>query len=148
MIFSRLGQTQSHQDQTGQPTLKWMFPYQQLRHWEKQTTMPWTSRCGNNLADRFYTFTDYEFFMASSNTVIPIPNWPVNQRIDVPTSTTPPMSETDYNAIDFFLWKQLGRQILIKSNINNINNWLVSNPETGSLWCGAMWCGVYARNPG
>ena len=45
-------------------------------------------------------------------------------------STTVPLNETDYNAMNFSLWKQLGREVLIKSNINN---WLVCHPGTGSL---------------
>ena len=48
----------------------------------------------------------------------------------VPVSTTPSLNETDYNAVNFSLWKKLGRQILIKSNINN---WLVCDPGDGSL---------------
>ena len=32
--------------------------------------------------------------------------------------------------MNFSFWKQLGRQVLIKSNINN---WLVCHPGTGSL---------------
>ena len=50
--------------------------------------------------------------------------------VDVPVSTIPPLSETDYNAINISLWKQLGRQVLIKSNINN---WLICDPVIGSL---------------
>ena len=48
----------------------------------------------------------------------------------VPVSSTPSSNETDYNAVNFSLWKKLGRQILIKSNINN---WLVSDPGNGSV---------------
>ena len=77
-----------------------------------------------------YTFTDYDYFMASSNAVTPRPNWPPNWREDVSISTTPPLSELDYNAMDFSLWKRIGRQVLIKSNINN---WLICDPGTGSL---------------
>ena len=77
-----------------------------------------------------YTFTYYEYFTASSNAVTPRPNWPTNWREDVSISTTPPLSELDYNAMDFSLWKRIGRQVLIKSNINN---WLICDPGTGSL---------------
>ena len=77
-----------------------------------------------------YTFTNYNNFQQASNAITPRPNWPVKKRVDVPVSTTPPLNETDYNAINFSLWKQLGRQVLIKSNINN---WLICNPGTGSL---------------
>ena len=77
-----------------------------------------------------YSFTNYSHFKDDSNAVTPIPNWLVTKRVNVPVSTTPPLNETDYNAINFSLWKQLGRQVLIKSNINN---WLVCQPVTGSL---------------
>ena len=77
-----------------------------------------------------HTFTNYDFFRAVSNAVTPRPNWPANPDVDVPISTTPPLGETDFNAMDFCLWKQLGRQVLIKSNVNN---WLICHPGTGSL---------------
>ncbi|XP_078342422.1 uncharacterized protein LOC144628226 isoform X2 [Oculina patagonica] len=77
-----------------------------------------------------YTFTNYSHFRAKSNAITPRPNWPVNPEVDVPISTNPPLNETDYNAIDFSQWKQLGKQILIKSNINN---WVVCDAGTGSL---------------
>ena len=77
-----------------------------------------------------YTFTNYQNFSNASNAITPRPNWNVKKVADVPVSTTPPLNETDFNAISFPLWKQLGRQILIKSNINN---WLICHPGTGSL---------------
>ncbi|KAJ7355109.1 hypothetical protein OS493_027898 [Desmophyllum pertusum] len=77
-----------------------------------------------------YTFTNYNNFMDNSNAITPRPNWQVRSVVDVPISTTQPLNETDYNAMDFSQWKQLGRQVLIKSNINN---WLVCHPGTGSL---------------
>ena len=77
-----------------------------------------------------YSFTDYNNFIAASNAVTPRPDWPVKPEVNVPVSTTPPLNETDFNAMKFSLWKQLGRQVLIKSNINN---WLVCHPGTGSL---------------
>ncbi|KAL9960603.1 hypothetical protein ACROYT_G034084 [Oculina patagonica] len=76
-----------------------------------------------------YTFTDYENFWTSGNAVTPRPSWPAGNR-DAPLSTTPPLNETDYNAIEFSLWRQFGKEILIKSNINN---WVVCSPDTGSL---------------
>ena len=77
-----------------------------------------------------YTFTNYRNFKHPSNAITPRPNWPANSEVNVPISTTAPLSETDYNAINFSLWRQLGRQVLIKSNINN---WLICHPVTGSL---------------
>ena len=66
-----------------------------------------------------YSFTNYSHFNSKSNAITPRPNWPVRSEVDVLISTTPPLNETDYNAMNFSLWKQLGRQVLIKSNINN-----------------------------
>ena len=77
-----------------------------------------------------YSFTNYSHFNNKSNAITPRPNWPVRSEVDVPISATPPLNETDYNAMNFSLWKQLGRQVLIKSNINN---WLVCHPGDGSL---------------
>ena len=91
-----------------------------------------------------YTFTNYLNFSHASNAITPRPNWPVKKKLDVSVSTTPPLNETDYNAINFTLWKQLGRQVLIKSNINN---WLVCHPVNGSLdWqFGKVNCQVIRR---
>ena len=83
----------------------------------------WTLVCS-------YRFTNYSHFTDVSNAVTPRPNWLVEQDADVANSTTPPLRETDYNAINFSLWKQLGSQVLVKSNINN---WLVCHPKSGSL---------------
>ncbi|KAL9960235.1 hypothetical protein ACROYT_G033666 [Oculina patagonica] len=69
-----------------------------------------------------YTFTDYGHFTTNSNAITPRPNWPMYPEVDVPILTTPPLNETDYNAMNFLQWKQLGRQVLMKSNINN---WLM-----------------------
>ncbi|XP_066014828.1 uncharacterized protein [Pocillopora verrucosa] len=77
-----------------------------------------------------YSFTNYSHFNDDSNAITPTPNWPVKNEGNVPISTISPLNETDYNAMNFSLWKKLGRQILIKSNINN---WLVCQPVTGSL---------------
>ena len=77
-----------------------------------------------------YTFTKYNNFKDKANAITPRPNCSVKPQVDVPISTTPPLNETDYNAMNLSQWKQLGRQVLIKSNINN---WLVCHPGTGSL---------------
>ena len=77
-----------------------------------------------------YTFTDYENFANESNALTPRPDWPAKSDVDVLVSTTPPSHETDYNAVKFSLWRQLGSEFLIKSNINN---WVVCLPETGSF---------------
>ena len=39
-------------------------------------------------------------------------------------------SETDYNAMNFFLWSKIGSDFMIKSNINN---WVACSEGTGSL---------------
>lgn len=92
-----------------------------------------------------YTFTNYSAFTSKSNAITPRPNWPVTSNVDVPISTTPPLNETDFNAVNFSEWKQLGSRVLIKSNINN---WLVCEPGTGSLvlWRdGSMSCQIVKR---
>ncbi|XP_020902154.1 uncharacterized protein LOC110240682 [Exaiptasia diaphana] len=76
-----------------------------------------------------YTFTNYGNFKATSNAVTPQPNWP--SKGNVPVSTTPPLSETDYAALEFELWKNIGGQeVIIKSNINH---WIQCKEGTGSL---------------
>ena len=67
-------------------------------------------------------------FRYFSNAVTPRPNWPTTG--DVPVSTTVPVSETDYNAMDFNLWKKLGHEFMIKSNINH---WITCKEGAGSL---------------
>ena len=76
-----------------------------------------------------YGFTDYVNFNKPQNAITPRPNWQCNT-CDVDVSTTPPSSETDYNAMEFRLWREIGSDVLIKSNINN---WVACKPGTGSL---------------
>ena len=79
-----------------------------------------------------YTFTNYGNFGPPSNAVVPRPTWPaVGPHVNVLVSTTPPLNETDFNAMDFLLWKQFGNEILIKSNINNRITWIKEVWETG-----------------
>ena len=76
-----------------------------------------------------YTFTDYSSFTSSKNAVTPRPTWTAsgaNTRV----STTVPLSETHYEAMDFSLWRTIGNQALIKSNINN---WIACKEGTGSI---------------
>ena len=79
-----------------------------------------------------YSYTNYSHFRDRSNAITPRANWPVwcHRYMHVPISITPSLNETDYNAVNLSPWKKLGRQILIKSNINN---WLVCDPGNGSL---------------
>ena len=76
-----------------------------------------------------YTFTDYKNFNSGSNAVTPRPTWTAtgaNTRV----STTVPLSETHYEAMDFALWRTIGNQALIKSNINN---WITCQEGSGSI---------------
>ena len=45
-------------------------------------------------------------------------------------SATVPLKETDYEAMNFSLWYSIGKEFLIKSNINN---WIACKEGTGSL---------------
>ena len=93
-----------------------------------------------------YTFTlrPLASTAGDNQAVTPRPNWPINvgANTHTPVSTTPPTSETDYAAMEFNLWKTIGQEILIKSNLNH---WISCTPATGNLltWAtGTMNCGV------
>jgi len=76
-----------------------------------------------------YTFTAYSSFNSGANAVTPRPSWTAtgaNTRV----STTVPLSETHYEAMNFSLWRNIGKEFLIKSNINN---WIACKEGTGSL---------------
>lgn len=75
-----------------------------------------------------YTFTNYDNFMSLTNAVTPSPDWPSVG--NVPLSTTVPMNETHFAAMSFNLWRLIGSEVLIKSNINN---WVACLPDEGSL---------------
>ncbi|KAJ7393042.1 hypothetical protein OS493_008338 [Desmophyllum pertusum] len=75
-----------------------------------------------------YHFTNYPNFVSGSNAVTPRPSWPANG--DIPESKTVPLSETQWDAMDFDLWKQIGHEFMATSNINH---WIVCNDGTGSL---------------
>ena len=76
-----------------------------------------------------YTFTNYNQFDDNSNAVTPVPTWPATN-VNVNRSTTPPTHEYSLGALEFGLWKSIGKEFLIKSNINN---WIACSPNTGSL---------------
>ena len=76
-----------------------------------------------------YTFTNYNSFSSSSNAVTPRPNWPASGA-NVPISTTPPLSESSRGAVNWYLWKNIGKEFMVKSNIND---WIVCQPNGGSL---------------
>ena len=76
-----------------------------------------------------YTFTAYTSFSSVANAVTPRPSWSASGA-NTPVSTTVPLSETDYEAMNFSLWRTIGKEFLIKSNINN---WIACKEGTGSL---------------
>ena len=76
-----------------------------------------------------YTFTNYNSFNSGSNAVTPRPNWPASYA-NVPISTTPPRSESSRGAVDWNLWKDIGKEFMVKSNIND---WIVCQPSGGSI---------------
>lgn len=76
-----------------------------------------------------YTFTDYAHFKSASNAVTPRPSWLAGSS-NVRVSKTVPLSETQYEAMDFALWSSIGKETLIKSNINN---WFACKERTGSI---------------
>lgn len=78
-----------------------------------------------------YTFTKYHVFASASNAVTPRPNWPAPVA-NVENSTTPPLtgSFAERGAIEWNLWKNIGKEFMIKSNIND---WIVCKPTIGSI---------------
>ena len=76
-----------------------------------------------------YTFTAYSSFTSTSNAVTPRPSWSASGA-NVRVSTTVPLSETHYEAMNFALWRTIGKETLIKSNINN---WIACKEGTGSI---------------
>ena len=76
-----------------------------------------------------YTFTNYNSFSSRNNAVTPRPNWPAS-RANVAISTTPPLSESSLGAVDWNFWKNIGKELMIRSNIND---WIVCQPNGGSL---------------
>ncbi|XP_078355617.1 uncharacterized protein LOC144640318 [Oculina patagonica] len=76
-----------------------------------------------------YTFTAYSSFTSSANAVTPRPTWTASSA-NTRVSTTVPLSETHYEAMSFALWRTIGKETLIKSNINN---WIACKEGTGSI---------------
>ena len=66
--------------------------------------------------------------MVQTQTLLVPPGQPSNTNTRV--STTVPLSETHYEAMDFALWRTIGNQTLIKSNISN---WIACMDGTGSI---------------
>ena len=80
-----------------------------------------------------YGFTNYQSFGHKSNAITPKPSWPASDA-NVPVSTNPPLNENDMGALDFKQWRKIGKEFMVKSNINH---WIACKPEIGSLvdWC-------------
>ena len=76
-----------------------------------------------------YTFTNYSSFSSGSNAVTPRPNWPA-RKANVPISTNPPLNESSLGAVDWNVWKDIGKDFMVKSNIND---WIVCQPRGGSI---------------
>ena len=76
-----------------------------------------------------YTFTAYSSFTSGANAVTPRPTWKASSA-NTRVSTTVPLSETHYEAMNFALWRTIGKETLIKSNINN---WIVCKEGSGSI---------------
>lgn len=76
-----------------------------------------------------YTFTAYSSFWTGRNAVTPRPSWSARDA-NVRVSTTVPLRETQYEAMKFALWRSIGKEFLIKSNINN---WIACKEDKGSL---------------
>ena len=76
-----------------------------------------------------YTFTNYNSFTSGSNAVTPRPNW-LASKAHVPILTIPPLSESLHGAVDWNLWKDIGKEFMVKFNIND---WTVCQPNGGSI---------------
>ena len=76
-----------------------------------------------------YTFTAYSIFSSNANAVTLRPSWTASSA-NTRVSTTVPLSETHYEAMNVALWSTIGKEFLIKSNINN---WIACKEGSGSL---------------
>lgn len=65
-----------------------------------------------------YGFTNFDTFTDVSNAVTPVPSWDVGTP-GVPVSKVPPGGPTAAGAIDFALWKRLGREFIARSDLTN-----------------------------
>ncbi len=82
-----------------------------------------------------YGFIDYENFTDNGNAVVPIPSsgW-ISGLVDTTnvynTSSVIPTDPKEHGAMEFALWARIGRQFLVRSNINNDIKCI---PGTGSV---------------
>ena len=71
-----------------------------------------------------------------NDAVTPRPSWNVDSsRAHTPVSTTPPSSENDLNAMEWILWRTIGEEFLLKSNLVH---WISCSPGAGSLVTGVV----------
>ncbi|CAH1793943.1 unnamed protein product [Owenia fusiformis] len=80
-----------------------------------------------------YGFKQPTHFSSDSNYVIPRPNWNTRMyetEIAGDISVTPPKDITTPGALSFPLWKSIGQEFLVTSNINN---WYSCKPNGGNL---------------
>lgn len=82
-----------------------------------------------------YTFTAYAKFTDIENAVTPRPTWAAEEA-NTRASNTVPLSETHYEAMDFALWRTIGEEVLIKSNINN---WITCKNGSGKNSGSVVW---------
>ena len=67
----------------------------------------------------------------SNNAVTPRPSWYVRSiNSHTPVSRTPPSSENDLNAMEWSLWRTIGEEFLLKSNLVH---WISCSPGSGSF---------------
>ena len=76
-----------------------------------------------------YTFINYNSFTSSSYSVTQHPSWPAPDA-NVPITTTPPLNESSLWAVEWSIWKEIGEEFMVKSNIND---WIVCQPSNGSI---------------
>ena len=60
----------------------------------------------------------------------PVPSWPMVTPTTVPTSIIPPNDLSQYGALDFALWEDIGEEFLVKTTISN---WIACEAGTGSF---------------
>ena len=120
--------------------LKIKYPWVKSgQHWIliNDTNEPVEVYCDMNTASGGWTlvwsygFTDYNNFQLPGNAVTPRPStgWTTGTT-DVLESKTIPLSPDTHGAMEFALWQQIGKEFMVRSNINNE---IMCTPGTGSV---------------